>query len=383
MNTRRLVGQLAVGVAALSCAGGALAHPGHDHERGHRHAQDETVVLAAQETAAAPAGTVAEAVSGQGALKFRVFAVSDRLPAEAVKVLKDAHGGFAVDRRNGHGEIYFGLPGAGIIKLSGDLKTATLLDTTPEVRDTNLHNAMIWYAKDGEPFLTFPANAANKVFTTTLDGKLVHTLTPPLEFKFADQPINDYFANAENKFVPTDVEQLGGLYYIPTGYSSLDYVLTAKVTSTNPFAAEWNSLAFGGKGDGPGQFGTGHGITVSPDRSVLNVSDRPKSQIDRFSPEGKYLETVELPAGSLPCDIAFESDLVVVGCLEGPDKDKGAPIYILEDDKVVSTIMPKEELGLTQFDHIHNATMVTVNETLYVVAQAWNPGDFAILEQVK
>ena len=71
----------------------------------------------------------------------------------------------------------------------------------------------------------------------------------------------------------------------------------------------------------------------------------------------------------------------LVGCLEGPDKTKGAPIYILKDDQIVSTLMPKEDLGLSQFTHVHNATMVKVGAKLYVIAQAWNPGDFAIFEQ--
>jgi len=54
----------------------------------------------------------------------------------------------------------------------------------------------------------------------------------------------------------------------------------------------------------------------------------------------------------------------------------------LKDDKVVSTIMPKEDLGLANFQHIHNAVLVERKGKLFIIAQAWNPGDFAILEQV-
>ena len=78
----------------------------------------------------------------------------------------------------------------------------------------------------------------------------------------------------------------------------------------------------------------------------------------------------------------LEGRVAVVGCLKGPDESKGAPIYILEDDQLVSTLMPKEELGLQDFQHVHNAVCVRRNGRLYVIAQAWNPGDFAILEQV-
>jgi hypothetical protein len=32
--------------------------------------------------------------------------------------------------------------------------------------------------------------------------------------------------------------------------------------------------------------------------------------------------------------------------------------------------------------HIHNAVLRRIGKKYYVIAQAWNPGDFAILEQV-
>ena len=73
---------------------------------------------------------------------------------------------------------------------------------------------------------------------------------------------------------------------------------------------------------------------------------------------------------------------MVVGSLYDPDRSKGAPIYILEDDRIVSTIRPKDELGLENFQHVHNAVMVEIAGKLYLIAQAWNPGDFAVLEQV-
>ena len=192
--------------------------------------------------------------------------------------------------------------------------------------------------------------------------------------------VDGYFSKG-GKFVPTDVEQLDGLYYVTTGYSDLDYVLTAKISSTHPFAVKWNGLVFGGRGAGPGQFGTGHGITVTPDRECLDVADRPNAEIDRFTRHGQYRDTIHLPEGSFPCDIDFAGQYEIIGCLYGPNHELGAPIYILEDGHIVSTVLPKEELGLENFKHIHNATAVTLGGKLYLIAQAWNPGDFAILEQ--
>jgi hypothetical protein len=315
-------------------------------------------------------------------MRFRVLYTSDHLPPEAQAVLKGAHGGFTVDLRPGKGETYFSLKGAGIIQISADLKKTRMLDTASEMKGTNLHNTTVWYAKDGTPFLSFPGNEAGRVFVTDINGKLLQSLAPPEGGTDLGHPIaNDYFAGRGN-FVPTDTEMLDGMLYIATGYSNLDFVLTARIMSTNPFEARWHDLAFGGKGSGPGQFGTGHGITIPPGTKRIDVADRPNSEIDRFTRYGQYLSTLKMPLGSLPCDIYYLGRYAVVGSLDGPNRGKGAPIYILEDDKLISTIMPKEDLGLANFAHVHNAVLREVGGKMYVIAQAWNPGDFAILEQV-
>lgn len=321
-------------------------------------------------------------ISGQGKLRFRVLYTAEHLPAEAQKVVKAAHGGFTVDRRKGQGETYFALPGAGILQISADLKSVKLLPTAEEMKGTNMHNALFWNAEGG-PYLTFPGNASNRVFTTTLDGTLVNTLKPPTAENDLGNPIPNTYFKENGPFIPTDVEYLNGLFYIPTGYSKLDYVLTARVKPGKNFETTWNNLSFGGRGTGVGQFGTGHGVTVPVGKKRIDIADRPNAEIDRFTPEGKYLETVKLPTGSFPCDTYYDGNYMVVGALNGPDRTKGAPIYILEKDKVVSTIMAKEDLGLANFQHIHNAIIRKVGGKLYIIAQAWNPGDFAILEQVK
>ncbi len=320
-------------------------------------------------------------VSGQGDLKFQVLHTSAYLPKAAQKVLVKAHGGFAVDRRPGKGESYWALPGAGILQISADLGRTRVMSTSDAMRDLGMHNTTIWYDAQRTPFLIFPSTSGT-VFTTTLDGKLVHRLTPPTEKdRFASEVVNKYFADG-NRFVPTDVAYHSGRYYITTGYSELDFVLSAKINSTAPFSADWSARAFGGRGEGLGQFGTGHGITVTPNLEALAVSDRPRAELDLFGFKGDYYDTVKLPKGSFPCDVDYLEDYATVGCLNGPQGDKGAPIYLLKDNEVVSTILPKEELGLENFQHIHNAVMKRYNEKLYVIVQAWNPGDFAILEQV-
>ena len=350
-----------------------LAH----HSPGHPEPAGETQTPAA----AKPLDPAAAGISGQGKMRFRVLATSEQLPEEARKVVVSAHGGFGIDRRAGKGEVYFSLSGAGILRISDDLKTIRLLDTPESMKKVNLHNTTLWYTPDGTPYLVFPANDAGKVFTTTLDGKLVNTLNAPTGNEgFAVPEVGDYFRGGGN-FAPTDVEELDGLYYVTTGYSNLDYVLTARILATSPFDAIWNDLTWGGKGNEHGQFQTGHGITVAPGTKRLDIADRPNSRIERFTRYGQYLSTVKLPAGSLPCDVYYLDQYAVVAALDGPDTSKGAPIYILENDRLISTIMPKEDLGLRNFKHNHNAVLKKLGDKYYIIVQAWDPGDFAILEQ--
>jgi hypothetical protein len=145
----------------------------------------------------------AAGISGQGKMKFKVLHTSDHLPAEAQKVLVNAHGGFAVDRRPGKEETYFALPGAGILQISADLRTINLIDTPDEMRKVNLHDTTIWYDTDGTPYLTFPANDAGKIFTTSLDGKLVQMLDAPTAAIDFEQPeVHDYFQGEESSRPP-------------------------------------------------------------------------------------------------------------------------------------------------------------------------------------
>ena len=180
------------------------------------------------------------------------------------------------------------------------------------------------------------------------------------------------------------MEYLEGLYYVTTGYCKLDYVLTARVTPKEHFDAVWNDLAFGGRGDGIGQFGTGtRNYQAARDGAARRGGPAPLAlrAIHSLRPlpfQSADARRVRCPATS----ITWTRKYSVVPALEGPDKTKGAPIYVLENEKLVSTIMIKEDLGLPNFTHIHNAAIRKIGNKFYIMALAWNPGDFAILEQV-
>jgi hypothetical protein len=359
--------------AGLMLAGSALgAEPYHSEPTGPMPEADDT-----------PHDAAAPGVSGQGNMRFSVLYTSTHLPAKAQAVLVKAHGGFAVDRRPGQGETYFALRGVGILQISSDLKTIRILKTAESMRNVNLHETTIWYGPEGgSPYLAFPADDAGKVFTTALDGTLVSTLNiPTADDEFEQPQIGEYFLGGGN-FAPTGVTYLDGLYYITTGYCALDFVLTARISARDASQVLWNDLAFGGKGDEPGQFRTAHAVTLQPGRRQLEITDREHGEIKRFSRYGHYLSSLKMPMGSRPCSIDYEAGYAVVPTLDGPEAKKGAPIYIFQNNRLVSTIFPKADLGLTNFQHNHKAVIRRIVDRFYIIVQAWNPGDFAILEQV-
>src|SRR5207244_13530172 len=116
---------------------GATSLAAHPHHR----------LLPSQEASTPPPGTIApgaKGVSGQGALRFRVVLTAAQLPEEARKVVVSAHGGFAVDHRPGKEETYFALPGAGLLRMSADMKQIVLVTTAQEMKGTNHIKTAIW-----------------------------------------------------------------------------------------------------------------------------------------------------------------------------------------------------------------------------------------------
>jgi hypothetical protein len=83
-----------------------------------------------------------------------------------------------------------------------------MVDTPDEVSNTNIHNTTIWHAPDGASHLLFPANDANKVFVTGLDGKIDAAFpAPDSNVDLGNSAPNDYF-KSKGKFLPTDVERM-------------------------------------------------------------------------------------------------------------------------------------------------------------------------------
>ena len=94
-----------------------------------------------------------------------------------------------------------------------------------------------------------------------------------------------------------------------------------------------------------------------------------------------------LPAGTLLCDIDLWGDYALAACLDGANKTPG-PLYIINLKKraIVSTIKPKEDLGYTDAQHMHDAAWYVTgkgkDQEVYLLFTNWNPGGIGALRLV-
>ncbi len=344
----------------------ASAHTGdHDLDQ----PVDASPILVAQ--AGSNGGHKPAGVTGEGDWKFRL-APEYKLPEAAQAKVKGAHSGFAVDDRTHN--LYFGLKGVGVIRFGPEPGDSEILDGYPFLKEGNLHNLTLFY-HDEQAYLVVPDNERGKVFVLDLATRKTVTINRP--------NVNDYYQK-NGAFNPTDTEYKERLY-VTDGYSPGNFILEA-----DPFKGAWMDEHWGGKGTEHGKFETAHGITYNPDEKSLDISDRPRSRIERYDLHGKYLGTMATPEGSWPVDVEYWNGYAVVGCLFGPGKTIPSPVYIMDrDGKVVSTLKPKEDLGLQNADHIHDASWWIIpskqaggKPRVCVAVTPWNPGDFFILERV-
>jgi len=310
--------------------------------------------------------------SGQGDWVFKYRPDLSAIPEGSENYIRKAHGGFAVDRQ-GAGDVYFHLDGYGIIHISPDLQTISKIDGDKILTKGNGHNTSLAYDKKGEPYLVIPDNKQGLVLFTDTKGKLLHQLGRPEAL--------DWFL--KSRFVPTDTLVVGDKVLIADGYGSR-YIFPAR-----PFG-EYIKGVFGGRP----LFTTTHGLDFNPITQKVAVADRGASKIRYFHETGievkkhKKAVVTQLPAGSRPCDIDYMPDgTAVVGCLRGAGGKPGE-VYILDPEgEVLSVIKPKLELGLSKghanIEHVHNASWTKVGDTYYLLIYGWNPGGFAVLEQVK
>ena len=294
------------------------------------------------------------------------------MPEAALAHEVKLHGGFAVDQRAGHGQVYYGMPGAGIMRVSADMTAQDIIPVSPDLVDVNFHSTKI-DDFDGGPRLFLPANGDEMVAVLTLDGDTEFVLPRP-EF--------EQYSDSSAPYSPTDTIPDGDNLVVTDGYGS-NYITTADLNTKG-----WTGI-FGGKSGDPtllGKYGTAHGINRTPDGSHIAIADRPHSRIEVVTFDGQGSTSYGLPDGSRPCGIDFVEwggrSYAAIGSLDDPQAGVPAPIYILDGEsyEVISTIRPKDELGVELADHMHNVTWHVHDGGLYLMCQAWNPGYYFVLE---
>jgi len=308
--------------------------------------------------------------SGQAPFEFSLCEDLYTLPERARGFEARLHGGFAVDGRPG-GSLYYGIPGCGLMRVSPDLGRQEILRLPPDLEPFNFHSTRL-VELDGERRLVLPSNDAGMVVVLDLDGQVQFRLPRPELEEYRDR---------DTPFKPTDVAFAADRLFVTDGYGA-NYVSTADLR-----ARRWDG-AFGGRTDdpgAPGRFGTAHGLSRHPDGRHLAIADRPHARFQHFGHDGHFHSSHSLPSGSKPCGIDFRQLggrwYGLVASLDDPRPGRPAPLYVLDAEsyEVVSTIRPREELGVELADHIHNAVWHEHGGQLYAVCQAWNPGHYFVL----
>lgn len=398
----RRLAAMAVGAAgaagATTCHGAPVSH--ERLERLEQQVATLTEMLKAQRTEAPAA-----ARTGQGDMVFSWHVeLTNAFPEAARPHEKDMHGGFSEDPETGI--VYTGIAGYGLCAISADLKTWRRLSGDDERLKSNIHGVCVF--KHGhETRLALAQNEAQRILIVDLDGSVQQELNQPKGGEFIDCPAaNGYYSNrplarvkrsgampsplpgtwSMERQVPafacTDVAYLDGRLYVSTGYCEGDFVLTASHVGGE---WQWGPIAWGGKGDSPGQFQTAHGLFAHSGH--IYVANREAHQLVQFTPTGRFVRCVpDIPSGARICNVARSDRYFVMNALEPlrHTPARTAPIYAHNGEQLVSTIEPGD-LGIPVLKHLHHVwphyvTHADGTRRLYLLVHGWSAGKFAVLQ---
>ena len=176
-------------------------------------------------------------------------------------------------------------------------------------------------------YLLLCDNSRNQVIKTDLKGNEIFKIEYPKEtgeYKYPSQ------------FVPTEsaVNPLNGDIYVVDGYGK-NFVI--QYDAKGKYIRHW-----GGSGTESGQFKCNHGVIVDmrkPENPTLIITSRQQNCWKRFTLDGKYLSTIELP-GSFICRPVIKDKNLFGAVFRSTSEDypNSGYIQILDaNDKVVSS----------------------------------------------
>lgn len=306
-------------------------------------------------------------VSGQGFWKF--IAARDCVPVPAnVPSVVQAHGTIIVDKAAD--VVYWGLQGVGWIGFSNKLQNSWVVAGNPAFTNGNLHGADILPQGKKAPRIAAADNMSGKIYLTDTGFQNVETLSKP--------DFGTYATN--NTFKPTDVAFTSAKeLWAVDGYGQQRFI----PADVSPF--RWREEQYA---RGKAFSMTLHGVTYDKAHDDLLFSARPEGQLKRVERKDRLLtEILGLPAGTLLCDVDLWGDYALAACLEGPNKTPG-PLHVINLKKrvIVSTIKPKEDLGYTDAQHLHDAAWYVTgrgrDQEVYILFTNWNPGGIGALKLV-
>ena len=221
----------------------------------------------------------------------------------------------------------------------------------------------------GEEFLYITDPETHKVCKTTLDGKKVLEIDTPKE-------IDSYVK--KNQFKPTETAIApNGDIYIADGYG-LDFIIQ--------YDSKGNYIHhFGGKGNKEINFDCCHGITIDnrDKKETLLITSRTANCFKRFTLDGEYIETIDLPSCYI-CRPVLKNEMLYFAVIVTKDWGKydGMLAVLNKQNKVVS--LPGGSSPLYQEDKLIAPTYdkqtfmnphdvcIDSDENLYV--PQWNSG---------
>lgn len=224
------------------------------------------------------------------------------------------------------------------------------------------------HVEGGEDFLYIADNNRHEVIKTTIDGKVVMVLPYP-------KASGKY--ESSNQYVPTETAIANnGDIYVADGYG-LQYIMhyNAKGELLN---------VFGGRGAGEAHFDNAHGICIDdrhPENPTLLITARQQNKLKRFSLDGKYLATIDLPGAYICRPVIHKKEVYLATIWSGDGGEGTGFISILdEQDRLISApggispIYKESQLqpmyqALKIFHHPHDVC-VDEDDNLYVAQ--WN-----------
>ncbi|WP_018626528.1 6-bladed beta-propeller [Niabella aurantiaca] len=226
------------------------------------------------------------------------------------------------------------------------------------------------FNEGGEDILFICDNKRHQVIKTTIDGRVLLTLKYPKE--------TGSYTRAE-EYIPTETAIAdNGDIYVADGYGK-DFVIQYDYKGKY-------IRHFGGRGASAGNLLNAHGICM--DRRVgtpvLMVTSRKQNALKRYTMEGVYLDTIELP-GAWVCRPVIKDDYLYAAVLKSKSQPSGKSGFVTildRNNKVISNLAGNQpeyidgrlkEMYQTvnAFEHPHDVCID--NEDNLYVAQ-WNSG---------